>query len=238
MPAKTLTKAAQREQMGAKLSNFLNGFNFLYGSMGRGKTASAVGISYWLRELYGLPVVAIGTDFGFSPDFGPYTFIDREGFVRECVKLNQMASELSKASLIGEEADRFVSDFVAEHDLLLYGATLLIDELQNFASARDGNGRVARVFQEFIGVMRHYRCTLFGMAPRFNDVDVKFRIQAKWFARPEIDTKTGWCDLRFTGSGGHFGLRLYVPDYAPMYNSWQPISFDSKRLERVLEKDV
>lgn len=236
--AKTITRAEQRQRAADKLGKLLNGFTFLFGPMGRGKTVSAVGISRQIRELFGIPIVAIGTDLGFSEDFGAYSFIDREGFVQECVKLNEMAKQLTASGLTGQASEDFIDAFVIEHRVLLYNAVLIIDELQNFASARDGNGRVARVFQEFIGVMRHYRCTLLGMAPRFHDVDVKFRIQAKWMAKPDIDTSTGWCDLRFQGAGGHFGLRLYVPDYAPMYNSWQPVGFDTKRLAKVLEKDV
>ncbi len=235
---KLVTRAELTAQMDAKLRRLLNGFNFFWGPMGLGKTLSGTACAYNIKKLYGMPVVSIGTDLGFTDEFGDYTFLTDREFVEQVQLLNELARAVSAANISPSETQEFIDEYRAEHELLLYGATLLIDELQNYANARRGNARLAQVFNSFVGVMRHYQSTLFGMAPRYYDVDIKFRNQAKWHGRPEINKVSGWCTLRLKGPEGTMGMRIYAPTYATMYNSWQPIAFDTKGLERVLEKDV
>lgn len=215
-----------------------NCLSVLVGQMGTGKTTSAIYLAHWMRDLFDLPVIQIGTNMGLTPEFGPFEFMSKEGFIKQLILMSEIAGEVAEKGLVREEAEAYVMDAKKTRGLKLYKAILLVDEFQNYCDARHPHSRINKATYGFVDMMRHYHCTMIGMVPAARKIDINLREQVRWICKPDFDPQTKWYTLRFRGPQGKLNVKLYAPDAWKMYDSWAFTAMDNKFLEKVLEKDV
>ena len=213
-----------------------NCVTLFHGQMGTGKSTNAVAISHWMRELFELPVIQIGTSLGLKPVYGPFSFMSEKTFIEQLILMSQIANEIIENQI--QDTDAYLDWCQKTRGLKLYRAILLVDEMQKFCNSRTPHNRLNLAMLGFVAQMRHYHCTMIGMAPSPMNVDGRVREQIRWLCKPDFDPATKWYVNRLRGPQGGVRLRIYAPDYYDMFDSWAFTGFNIKSLEKVLEKDV
>lgn len=238
---------AQLEKNFDTLSYFLDCLTLFYGQMGAGKTTNAVAMAYWMKNLFEIPVISVGTTVGLKPAFGDFHHLPVKAFLEQMMLIGKISQEILDENIPEDDIDNHLKWCKANQGLELYRCILLVDELYKYCNARYPNDPVNNSIQDFVAQMRHYHCTFIGMTPDLKDVDRKMRdCQVRWKCKPDHDDDTGWYTLRFRGPQRPLTMRIYGPDYAGkypgdpegMFNSWAFPGFNSKRVERALSKGV
>ncbi len=130
---------------------------FVSGKKGKGKTAFAVGASWWLRESFNQPVVAIGTKMGLNERFGPFSYLPEAEFKDELAKIEMVASE--------DENAQMVAEIFKKKGIKIMGATLVFDEAYKLMNARTPQDKMVKLTVQFVAQCRHYLCTPIILAP-------------------------------------------------------------------------
>jgi len=240
-----LTKA-ELEQNYNTLRYFLDCLTLFWGQMGAGKTTNAVAMAYWMRELFELPVISVGTTVGLQPAFGPFQHMETRGFIQQLMLIAKISDEIIAENIPEEDIDNHLQWCKENRGLKLYRAILLVDEMYKECDARKPNDPRNLAWLNFIAQMRHYHCTMICMTPNPRNVDGRVRDQIRWLCRPDPDPETRTYALRFKGPQGSLTMQVYGPDYAgkypgapeAMFNSWAFTGFNAKGLEKVLTKYV
>jgi len=215
--------------------------------MGTGKTTNAVAIAYWMRELFELPVISVGTTVGLTDKFGAFTHVSTKVFIEQMMLMATIANEIIEHKIAEDDVDTYLRWCKETRGLLLYRCIILVDEFYKLCDARNPSNRLNLAFLTFIAQMRHYHCTLLCMTPNPRNVDSRVRDQLRWHCRPDRDPdEDGVYNLRFQGPDGKLFMKINGPDYAGrypkdperMFNSWAFTGFNIKSLEKVLAKDV
>ena len=234
------TRAVNLERvMGQRLQilHYLrNCVTLFYGQMGTGKSTNAVAISLWMRDLFELPVIQVGTSLGLKPGYGPFSHMPEKAFIEQLILMSHISNEIIENQI--QDTDAYVAHCVKTRGLLLYKAILLVDEFQKMCNSRTPHNRLNLATLNFVAQMRHYHCTLLGMCPSPMNVDGRIREQIRWLCKPDFDPTTRWYTNRLRGPQGGVRLRIYGPDYYDLFDSWAFTGFNVKSLEKVLEKDV
>ena len=238
--------AAELEQYYDTLSYFVDRLTVLWGKMGRGKTTCAVAMAYWMRDLFQLPVISVGTTIGFRDPFGPFTHMPVEDFLKQMLLISQISDEIIAENIPQDDIDNHLLWYKKEKGLKLYRCVLLFDELYKYCDARRPHSPVNKSIQDFVAQMRHYHVTFIGMAPRMGQIDRRMREdQVHWSCRPDSD-ENRWYTLQFIGPDRPLTIRIYGPRYAGkypedpnrMFNSWAFTGFNAKLLEKALAKGI
>lgn len=244
MPLVSLEKTMEeRIQL---LHNLRNCVTFFWGQMGTGKSTNAVAIAHWMRDLFDLPVVQVGTSLGLRPPFGPFSFMSKEDFIKQLILITQIAEEAQEQNIAEDDIPIYLEWCRKERGLRLYKAILLVDELQKICNSRKANNGLNMAMIEFIAQLRHYHCSILAMAPNYTNVDGRVQEQIRWHCKPSENPRTRWYTNIMKGSRGTIRLDVYGPHYQGrypddpdrMFNSWAFTGFNTKSLEKVLEKDV
>jgi hypothetical protein len=213
-----------------------NCVTLFHGQMGSGKTTNAVAISHWMRELFELPVLCVGTSLGLKPGYGPYQHMPTKAFVEQLLLMSQIAEEIVQHNV--QDVEAYLAWCKKTRGLTLHRCILLVDEMQNYCPSRQPHNRLNQAILNFIAQMRHYHCTMIAMTPNPLDVDRKVREQIRWLCKPDLDPASRYYTNRMRGPQGRLRLRVYAPDYYDMFDSWAFTGFNAKSLQKVLEKDV
>ena len=213
-----------------------NCVTFFYGPMGTGKGTNAVAISLWMRDLFELPVIQVGTSMGLKPIYGPFSVMLEKQFIEQLILISKIATEIVENNI--QDTETYLDWCVQARGLKLYRAILLVDEMQKFCNSRTPHNRLNMAMLNFIAQMRHYHCSMLAMAPSPMNVDSRVREQIRWLCKPDFDPTTRWYANRLRGPQGGVRLRIYGPDYYQLFDSWAFTGFNIKALEKVLEKDV
>ena len=240
-----LTKA-QISQNYDTLRYFLDCLTLFWGQMSTGKTTNAVAMAYWMREMFEMPVISVGTTVGLTPAFGDAHHMPLKEFVEQLILIAKISDEIEQEHIPQEDVPNHLQWCKENMGLKLYRCVLLVDEMYHHCNARTPANRLNLAFLNFIAQMRHYHCTMLAMTPNPMNVDVRVRDQIRWLCKPDRDPETNIYTLRFKGPQGVLTMAVYGPDYAGkypgdpggMFNSWAFTGFNAKGLEKVLAKDV
>jgi hypothetical protein len=156
---------------------------FISGKKGKGKTASAVAIAYWLRESFGQPVVAIGSKMGLLPQFGPFDYMPENEFKEELAKIDMVASE--------DENAEMVADIFKKKGIKIMGATIIFDEAYKLMNARTPQDKMVKLTVQFVAQSRHYLCTPIILAPDEAMIDKLIKLQFDWKGQAFWNKYTG-----------------------------------------------
>src|SRR3990170_6349141 len=74
------------------------------GQMGTGKSTNAVAISLWMRDLFELPVIQIGTSLGLRPSYGPFSFMPEKAFIEQLILMSHISDEITTNNIQDTEA--------------------------------------------------------------------------------------------------------------------------------------
>ncbi len=227
------------------ISNLLNQVILLEGKKGKGKTIAGVGIIQALRDLFGRPVVIIGSKMGLTEEFGDFTYLDERKFIDELDKIASLSKSSSE-----DEVSSTVETALENLGINIMNATLVFDEAYKLFDARTPSDKLVRVFGYFVAQSRHYGITIILMSPNRDMIDKRVRRQIDWFGRctttcktvPNPETAAPECvrfrcphrtRVRFIGGIDRFKLNLYGPNYWPLFDTWAKIGFRESHLKGI-----
>lgn len=201
------------------------------GKKGRGKTLTAVGQSFQLRERFGRHVIAVGSKMGLKPEFGEFQNLDEKEFKNALDTISEVAENEDSEKRGAEEVHKALLSRGVD---LLY-STLVFDEAYKLfdASHRD---KLSRLFGYFVAQSRHYHCTILLLTPNRKMVDQRVTQQIDWWGRVFHNKWTDKCEVILTagletmtfsidGADGTYHLPYYE-----MYNSWALLGFRKSHL--------
>ncbi len=217
--------------------NFMrNKFILTCGRMGKGKTLTIVYLAYWIRELFGLPVVQFQTNTGLSAKFGPHTKLDDKQFLEQLLLLTDIAEEIAEQGIEDQEA---YMDYAKEYrGLVLYKCVLLVDEAQKLVLSLRSSDRLALAISEFVQQMRHYRVTVLAATANARNLHRLVRDQVAFWCVPDYNPYTKWYKLHFRSDEGPIKLEIYGPDVYDLYYSWSVAGFSRVHINRALKNDT
>lgn len=217
--------------------NFMrNKFTLMTGRMGKGKTLSCVYLSYWMRELFGLPVVQLQTNVGLTKTFGPHVTITDREFLEQLILLTDIAEEIQEQGIEDQEA---YMDFAKAHrGLILYKCVLLVDEAQKLVLSLRSSDRLGLAISEFVQQMRHYKVTVFAATGNARNLHRLVRDQVAFVTTPDFNPYTKWYKLFFKSDEGPVKLEIYGPDVYNLYYSWSVAGFSRVHIDRALNRDT
>jgi len=217
------------------LSRLLETAILLENKKGRGKTLTATGISYQLRERFGRHVVAVGSKMGLRPEFGQYQNLNEREFKNALDIISEIAEDADAEKKGAEEVHKAL---LARGVDLLY-STLVFDEAYKLfdASHRD---RISRLFGYFVAQSRHYHCTIILCSPNRKMVDQRVTQQIDWWGRVFHNKWTDKCEVILTAGLETITFSVdgaddtYHLPYYEMYDSWALLGF--RRAHLAIEK--
>ena len=216
-----------------KLELLIEAATLLTGKKGRGKTLSAVAISYNLRELYNIPTVCVGSKMGLKYDvYGPAAEIDERALINELEKITDIVRAPDT------ELEQALDKVLADMGVSIYGALVAVDEAYKLLESRTPSDKMVRLFGYLISQMRHYNLTLMLMAPHPDMIDKRVRRQLDFTGRCFMNKRKQRCVVWFTGSGYTWRFRVnnadplgLRPNYYDMYETKALLGFRQKHLE-------
>ncbi len=232
-----LTKAQQRlfdvrqERILAKqieaVGSLVGSITLLEGKKGRGKTLSAVALAYQMKEFFGIPVVAVGSNMDLQRDkFGDFTFLDEKEFIRNLDDVTKI-SKGTADDIVGDAIEKVMSHM----GISILNSLIIFDEAYKFFDSRTPSDKLVRVFGYFVAQSRHYKSTIFLLTPNRDMIDKRVRRQVDFFGRCFTNRKTGITLVRIRGGVDSWKLRIWGPNYYSMYDSWNILGFRSKHLQ-------
>jgi hypothetical protein len=213
------------------LSYLLNQIVLLEGKKGRGKSLSSVALAYELREMFGKPVIIVGTKVGMTDNFGPFKFLSERDFVEQLDQISDIANTDEEGA--GETA---VERALKSLNIDILDSTILFDEAIKLFDSRTPSDKLVRLFGYFVAQSRHYNITMVITIPNRDNLDKRVRRQIDWFGRCTTTCRTlnrkcirPGCrhitTIRFVGGIDRFKLRLEGTKYWSMFNSWSIVGF-------------
>lgn len=224
-----LEHGLQQVQQADMLGRILEQDTLIMGKHGRGKSLSATGISYNIRELHERPVVVIGSKMGLKADlFGPYQHLNEMAFKAELEKLNVAESE-------EENAEQVLNTF-KEQEIAIEYAVVVFDEARKLMNSRTPKDKLVNLVGDFVMQARHYHCTLLILVPAEDEIDKRVVRQMDWKGRCFLNPYTNICRVKLVQ-----GLEvLNIPidcnptpehvSYFDMYDSWTRLGYRKSSL--------
>jgi hypothetical protein len=194
----------------------------------RGKTLTAVALSWEMRERFKQPVVVVGSNMGLKPEFGESQFMTESEFRDELSNIAQVANE-------AENAEQVVKAF-EKYGIKIYGATVVFDEARKLFNRRAPMDKLCQLFADYLMQSAHYHTTNILTAPEEQDVDRRVCKQVDWRGRVYHNKYTNIARCRFT-----MGVESIVYDvngasdeehtpFYNMYDSWALLGFRNRAL--------
>lgn len=203
------------------------------GKKGRGKSLSAVGVGYNLRELFGLHVIVVGSKMGIRPEFGPFEQMTEMQFLEKLELLTDIAENIDPT--LPEEA---IEQVLRSKGVNFMHSVTVFDEAQKLFECRTPSDKVVRLFGYFIDQMRHYHMTAILCSPHRRRIDGRVRQQLDFYGRCFMNKRKELVTVWVRGGGQTFRLKFHNvdpyglrPNYYDMYNSWTLVGFRRKHLD-------
>ena len=199
------------------------------GKKRRGKTLSAVGIAYELRERFGRPVVCIGSDMGLNDSFGPYKFLNEAQWRDELEKITIASNQ--------EENAEAVMKAFAKYGVNTMYATVVLDEARKLLNNRRSQDKMIQLTGDWVMQSAHYHVTTIICAASEDEIDKRVLRQLDWRGRVYHNRYNNTARLRLVSGidvitydvDGADGSN-HVPFYE-MYNSWTMLGFRAASLK-------
>ncbi len=200
----------------------------LQGSKGTGKSITAVGMSYFMRTVFGLDTVVVGTSLDLNDKFGPNTFLDEREFVEQLASITQVGKDTTI-----EELKVPIDQALKEMGIKIHGSLLIFDEAYKLFDARSPNDKLVKLFGYFIAQSRHYKCTILLLAPSRDDLDKRVRRQIDYLGDCSKNERRNTIITRFRSLKSHesWTLETYIPNYQHMYDTHAFVGFRTKQMQ-------
>jgi len=201
----------------------------LEGKKGRGKTLSAVAITYQLRERFNRHVITVGSKMGLKSEFGEYENLTESQFKDALSKIQDVVDEEAGA-------EEVVKALQSKGVDLMY-STLVFDEAYKLFDCRTPSDKLVRVFGYFMAQQRHYHCTTLLLTPNRDMIDKRVRQQLDWQGRCFHNKWTHKCTVRLVGGLETMTFTLsgiddtYHVPYYELYDTTTLVGFRRKSLE-------
>ena len=201
----------------------------LEGKKGRGKTLSAVAVTYQLRERFNRHVITVGSKMGLKPEFGEHADLTETQFKDALSKIQDVIDEAAGA-------EEVVKALRAKGVDLMY-ATIVFDEAYKLFDCRTPSDKLARVFGYFMAQQRHYHCTTLLLTPNREMVDKRVRQQLDWQGRCFHNKWSHKCTLRLVGGLETMTFTFsgiddaYHTSYYSLYDTHTLVGFRRKHLD-------
>jgi hypothetical protein len=210
----------ESEEREAMLARLVEQAILIEGKKGRGKSLAAMAIAWWLRELFGRPVITVGSKMGLRTSFGPHKVMSELAF----------RDELNRLSIVSNEQDNAEQVALAfeKYGISILYSTIIFDEAYKLFNARNPMDKLIQLFGFFVAQSRHYHVTILLLTPDRSMIDGKrVRPQMDWNGRVYHNKYTNKARLRLVA--GIETMTLTVDgknDPSPnnsfynMYDSW------------------
>ena len=194
----------------------------------RGKTLTAIALSWELRERFGQPVVVVGSNMGLKPEFGPASFMSESEFRDELSNIALVASEAENAEQVTKAFEKY--------GIKIYGATVIFDEARKLFNRRAPMDKLCQLFSDYLMQSAHYHTTNILTAPEEQDIDRRVCKQIDWRGRVYHNKFTNIARCRFTA-----GVETIVYEvngastdehgaFYTFYDSWALLGFRPRAL--------
>ncbi len=195
----------------------------------RGKTLSAIGISWELRERFGRQIIAVGSKMGLNEKFGPFTYMPEGDFRAEMEKISVAANEEENAELVASMFEKYGVS-------ILY-KTVIFDESYKLFDARRSSDKLIQLTGYFVAQQSHYHVTTIFLAPTREMLDKRVRLQLDWQGRVYHNKYTNVARVRLVSGIDVITYDIdgasdaeHVPFY-DMYDSWGLLGFRKASLQ-------
>ena len=165
----------EEEEREDALAKLIETAILIEGKKGRGKTLTAIGLSWELRERFGRGVVCVGSKMSLNEKFGPYQFMSEGDFRTEMEKITAAATE-------EDNAEQVASMFEKYGISILY-KTVVFDEAYKLFNARTPMDKLTQLTGFFVAQQRHYHVTTIFLSPTREMLDKRIRLQLDWQGR-------------------------------------------------------
>jgi len=199
------------------------------GKKRRGKTLSAVGVAYELRERFGRPVVCIGSNMGLNESFGPFMFMNEAQFRDEMERISVAANQEENAEQVMKAFDKY--------GISTMYATLIFDEARKMLNNRRAMDKTVQLVGDLLMQSAHYHTTTLICAPSEEEIDKRIIRQLDWKGRVYHNRYTNTARLRLVSGIDVITYDICGTDdseHAPfydMYNSWAMLGFRKASLK-------
>lgn len=176
----TLYEEKTEQEREDTLSRLVEQAVLIEGKKGRGKTLTAIALSWEIRQRFGRPVIAVGSKMGIGkgaggPDaFGPHKVMNEVAFRNELEKIDVVSNEEDNAEAVAAAFDKY--------DISILYATLIFDEAYKLFNKRNPRDKLIQLFGFFVAQSRHYHVTIILLSPE-NMVDERVMNQMDWKGR-------------------------------------------------------
>lgn len=193
------------------------------GKKRRGKTLSAVGIAWELRERFGRPVVCVGSDMGLKESFGPFKFLNEKDFRDELEKITAAASQ--------EENAEAVMRAFQKYGISTMYATIIFDEARKLLNNRRAMDKMVQLTGDYLMQSSHYHTTTLILAPNEDEIDKRILRQLDWKGRVYHNKYTDTARVRLVSGIDVLTYDIngaddaHHPRFYDMYDSWQMLGF-------------
>lgn len=205
------------------LSRLLETAILIEGKKRRGKTLTAVGISWELRERFGRPIIAVGSKMGLNENFGLFKYMPEGDFRNEMEKVSVAANE-------EENAER-VANMFEKYGVSIIGAIVLFDESYKLFNARTPMDKLTQLTGFFVAQQSHYHATTIFTSPTRGMLDQRIRVQLDWQGRVYHNKYTNTARVRLVNGIDVITYDVdgasdteHIPFYE-MYDSWNLLGF-------------
>jgi hypothetical protein len=194
----------------------------------RGKTLTAMAISWELRERFKQAVVVVGSNMGLKPVFGPAQFMTEAEFRQELENIAIVANEAENAEQVAKAFEKY--------GIKIYGATIVFDEARKLFNRRAPMDKLCQLFADYLMQSSHYHTTNILTAPEEQDIDRRVCKQIDWRGRVYHNKYTNIARCRFTQGVETLVYEVngasdteHIPFY-DMYDSWSLLGFRQRAL--------
>lgn len=213
----------EEEEKEVALARLIETAILIEGKKRRGKTLTAIGISWEIRERFNREVIAVGSKMGLNENFGPFAYMPESDFRSEMEKIAVAANE-------EENAERVASMFEKYGVSILY-KTVIFDESYKLFDARRSSDKLIQLFGYFVAQQSHYHVTTIMLAPTREMIDKRVRLQLDWQGRVYHNRYTNIARVRLISGIDVITYDIdgasdteHVPFY-DMYDSWNLLGF-------------
>ncbi len=211
----------------------IGSITLLWGPKDSGKTLASVAIARRLRDITGIPLVL---NFHPTAEFGPYTYMDAQGFLKQLGEIAQLAQgREGGAELVNDLSASLVNNLDIE------GAFMVLDEIYQLFDARRGSSNSVIAFAEWVSQIAHYHASLIMPMPHWDMIEKRIRRQIDFYGECRFNRATGIVYVRLVPRDPDRGeakmLIINGPAYFDVYDRWNKFAFRKKLIEKA-QKDL
>lgn len=217
------------EKKEVTLAKMIEQTTLIEGKKRRGKTLSAIGITWEMRERFNRPVVAVGSKMGLNENFGPFIYMPESDFRNEMEKITIAANEEENAAKVAGAFDKY--------GIKILYSIMVFDEAYKLFDNRRSSDKLIQLFGYFVAQSAHYHVTIILLSPTREMIDKRVRLQLDWQGRVYHNKYTHTARVRLVQGIDVITYDIdgasdaeHIPFY-DMYDSWNLLGFRKATLD-------